>query len=293
MKDGVEIEFPDDDAYTQALFELDIQGSSTRENHGKNFDLSLVNKDTVTNTKLLFSPNFKENDSNTYLPESKFTLKADIVDSGHTNNAVMGKFINENTQKFNTESNGQYKNYIKNCLEGFPCVVILNVDYEITGSTSEYYFLGIYNFNLGRGSYSNLGYVNNSIFNAKLQSVTNNNPFLFVKTTTDEYELRTDFGCAEITGNDPKFDFSQWDDTILYPFENESGNSYMWDDIVTSQEGAFKLALKYFVRDIAITGGYIFDYLGKEAIDHEKWDQAKWGYIGGVPDVTRQYSRNS
>ena len=293
MKDGVEIEFPDDDAYTQALFKLDIQGSSTRENHGKNLDLSLVNKDTVTNTKLLFSPNFKENDSNTYLPESKFTLKADIVDSGHSNNAVMGKFINENTQKFNTESNGQYKNYIKNCLEGFPCVVILNVDYEIAGSTSEYYFLGIYNFNLGRGSYSNLGYVNNSIFNAKLQSVTNNNPFLFVKTTTDEYELRTDFGCAEITGNDPKFDFSQWDDTILYPFENESGNSYMWDDIVTSQEGAFKLALKYFVRDIAITGGYIFDYLGKEAIDHEKWDQAKWGYIGGVPDVTRQYSRNS
>lgn len=293
MKDGVEIEFPDDDAYTQALFKLDIQGSSTRENHGKNIDLSLVNKDTVTNTKLLYSPNFKENDSDTYLPESKFTLKADIVDSGHSNNTVMGKFINENTQKFNTGSEGQYKNYIKNCLEGFPCVVILNVDYEIAGSTSEYYFLGIYNFNLGRGSYSNLGYVNNSIFNAKLESVSNNKPFLFFKTTTDEYELRTDFGCAEITGNDPKFDFSQWDDTILYPFENESGNSYMWDDIVTSQEGAFKLALKYFVRDIAITGGYIFDYLGKGAIDHEIWDQKKWGYIGCVPDVSRQYSRNS
>lgn len=293
MKDGVEIEFPDDDAYTQALFKLDIQGSSTRENHGKNLDLSLVNKDTVTNTKLLYSPNFKENDSDTYLPESKFTLKADIVDSGHSNNTVMGKFINENTQKFNTGSEGQYKNYIKNCLEGFPCVVILNVDYEIAGSTSEYYFLGIYNFNLGRGSYSNLGYVNNSIFNAKLESVSNNKPFLFFKTTTDEYELRTDFGCAEITGNDPKFDFSQWDDTILYPFENESGNSYMWDDIVTSQEGAFKLALKYFVRDIAITGGYIFDYLGKGVIDHETWDQNKWGYIGCVPDVSRQYSRNS
>jgi len=126
-----------------------------------------------------------------------------------------------------------------------------------------------------------------------LESVSNNKPFLFFKTTTDEYELRTDFGCAEITGNDPKFDFSQWDDTILYPFENESGNSYMWDDIVTSQEGAFKLALKYFVRDIAITGGYIFDYLGKGAIDHEIWDQKKWGYIGCVPDVNRQYSRNS
>jgi len=119
-------------------------------------------------------------------------------------------------------------------LEGFPCIIILNVDYEVSGSSSEYYFMGLYNFNLGRGSYSNLGYVNNSIFDKQLSSVTALKPFEFFKTTTDEYELRTDFGCAEITGNNHKFDFSQWDDTILYPFENEHGNTYMWDDIVTS-----------------------------------------------------------
>jgi len=79
------------------LFNINIQGSSTRQNHGKNLDLILVNKDTDTHNKLLYSPNFDENDSNTYLPESKFTLKADIVDSGHSNNTVMGKFINQNT----------------------------------------------------------------------------------------------------------------------------------------------------------------------------------------------------
>ena len=291
---GIEVEFPDDDAYTQALFNINIQGSSTRQNHGKNLDLILVNKDTDTHNKLLYSPNFDENDSNTYLPESKFTLKADIVDSAHSNNTVMGKFINQNTQKFDTASNGQYKSYIKNCLEGFPCIIILNVDYEVSGSSSEYYFMGLYNFNLGRGSYSNLGYVNNSIFDKQLSSVTALKPFEFFKTTTDEYELRTDFGCAEITGNNHKFDFSQWDDTILYPFENENGNTYMWDDIVTSQEGAFKIALKYFVRDIAISGGYIFDYLGKEAIDHKKWDaDGGWNHIGGVPDVSKQYKRTS
>jgi len=77
------------------LFNINIQGSSTRQNHGKNLDLILVNTDT--HNKLLYSPNFDENDSNTYLPESKFTLKADIVDSAHSNNTVMGKFINQNT----------------------------------------------------------------------------------------------------------------------------------------------------------------------------------------------------
>jgi hypothetical protein len=33
--------------------------------------------------------------------------------------------------------------------------------YEST--TREYYYLGVYNFNLGRGSYFNLGYVNVSL----------------------------------------------------------------------------------------------------------------------------------
>lgn len=285
------IKFPNKDEYTQAIFTLDIQGSSTRRNHGKNLDLNLVNNNTTTGTKLLYSPNFDSADDNTFLPESKFTLKADIVDSGHTNNTVMGKFINDNTKKFETNSKGMYKNYIKNCLEGFPCIVILNIDYEVDNSVPEYYFLGIYNFNLGRGSYSNLGYVDNSIFDSKLESVSPEKPFEFFAIQETSYELRTDFGCAEITGNSPQFDFSLWDDTILYNFEEESGNNYMWDDIVTSQQGAFKEALKYFVRDVAISGGYIFKYLGKEAIDHSEW--TGWNKVGCVPNVKKQYKRRS
>jgi hypothetical protein len=37
---------------------------------------------------------------NSYLPENSFTLKADIVDSSHTNNTCMGKFINAMSEKF-------------------------------------------------------------------------------------------------------------------------------------------------------------------------------------------------
>jgi len=36
----------------------------------------------------------------TFLPESSFTLKADVVDSSHSNNNAMGDFINANTTKF-------------------------------------------------------------------------------------------------------------------------------------------------------------------------------------------------
>jgi hypothetical protein len=45
----------------------------------------------------IFTPWFNLDDTKTFLPENSFTLKADIVDSSHTNNTCMGKFINENT----------------------------------------------------------------------------------------------------------------------------------------------------------------------------------------------------
>mgnify|MGYP001771378621 FL=1 len=46
----------------------------------------------------------------------------------------MGKFINDNTTKFETYQKGKHVNYIKNCLTGYPCIVVLNVDYEVSGT---------------------------------------------------------------------------------------------------------------------------------------------------------------
>ena len=293
----VKIKFPKDNNTTttwdQAQFKLDIQGSSTRGNHGKNLTLGL-NK--LQDTTFLFSPNFKNDDSDTYLPEEEFTLKADIVDSGHSNNTVMGKFINDNTTKFETYSKGKYTNYIKNCLEGFPCIIILNVDYEVSGTQNEYYFLGIYNFNLGRGSYSNLGYRDISVFDDGLKSVSDENPFIFFEKEPEKLQLINNFGGAEITGNSPKFDFSQWDNTILFQMENESdGNKYMWDDIVTTSNslGSFQTALQLFIKDVALSGGYIFNYLGKTLVDHTVWDNSPWTMINSVPDPRIQYMRTS
>jgi hypothetical protein len=48
----------------------------------------------------VYTPWFNMDNKNSYLPENSFTLKADIVDSSHTNNACMGKFINAMSEKF-------------------------------------------------------------------------------------------------------------------------------------------------------------------------------------------------
>jgi hypothetical protein len=34
-------------------------------------------------------------DPDTFLPEQSFTLKADVVDSSHSNNVIVGKFVND------------------------------------------------------------------------------------------------------------------------------------------------------------------------------------------------------
>lgn len=66
-------------------------------NKSKNFTLGIVNDEGITDDEtILFSPNYVKGDSSTFLPETAFTLKADVVDSSHSNNTSMGKFVNDN-----------------------------------------------------------------------------------------------------------------------------------------------------------------------------------------------------
>jgi hypothetical protein len=112
----------------------------------------------------LYTPNYREGDHETFLPEKRFTLKADIVDSSHSNNNAIGKFINTIATKFHDgqQSTSKYNAHLKNTLEGFPVLLFLENAYFATATsqstTSDYYFLGIYNFNLGRESEYNLGF---------------------------------------------------------------------------------------------------------------------------------------
>ena len=126
----------------------------------------------------------------------------------------MGKFVNANTNQFDDakQINSIYSGHIKNCLEGFPYLMFVHSSGE-----DSYYFLGIYNFNLGRTSNFNLGYCNLQAL-PQLQSSNSNiysfNIYSVAKTTTQQQigsEIKRGLITAEIDGNEAWFDFSQYD----------------------------------------------------------------------------------
>lgn len=144
------------------------QGTSSTGYRSKNleiiFNKIITDDDGKTIGPELFQP--KE----TWMPENQFTLKADVVDSAHANNASIGKWINDHADvlfdktppmqelearrpvdSINTSQKHE-KVTIKHTLEGFPIILLIQFD-----GTSTQEMLGIYSFNLGRGAYYNMG----------------------------------------------------------------------------------------------------------------------------------------
>ena len=143
---------------------VSIQGTSTLADNIKNLNIQF-------DDNTVFIP--KES----WLPEQKYTLKADIVDSSHSINAAVGKFVNEELGYDDTTKASKYLPFNKNVLdafnaswykkefkkatlkhavEGFPVFVILRTNDKNTGTSV--HSLGIYQFILGRDAHRNLGY---------------------------------------------------------------------------------------------------------------------------------------
>lgn len=156
------------------------QGTSTMNNLIKNleirFDKMLKTDDGDNLDYELFQP--KE----TWFPERQFTLKADVVDSAHANNASIGKWINDNSDFLfektppmeeleahrpvdTRDRTVKDKVTIKQTLEGFPIILLIQFDGEETQT-----MLGIYSFNLGRGAYYNMGFRFMKDFTTKIKN---------------------------------------------------------------------------------------------------------------------------
>ena len=286
-----------------AVFSVEPQGSSTREYRCKNWELFAPSASDESHV-CIYSPNFKESDTTTFLPEESFTLKADVVDSSHTNNNAIANFVNDVTTAFSGAKLGQrnpttlrpskYVNYIKNCLSGFPVLVFLHTNFKDNADRTElnvhnYYFLGIYNFNLGRNSYFNLGYKNTAF----LESVDLQEGFGIYEIPRSSNNLLTGIMVGEVQGNNNYFDFSQYHQSILFPLPNLEGSdtTYMWGDLVPDSAPT-RTAIGQFVAKVARAGGFIFDEIGKkysDDVDHGY----KEGYsvIDQVPDYTWRAER--
>lgn len=308
------LQFPS--GFETARFRAALQGSSTKMYRVKNFNLKIENTaGTEEDDVFLYSPNFEDGDTSTFLPETEFTLKADVVDSSHSNNTSCGRFVNTVCRKFSEDisEDGYYKNYIKNCLDGFPTLLFLchvKTDKVTQETTSTYYYLGVYNFNLGRTSYYNLGYKDLSVFGDSSHKLLTNagNSFTFFKITSSQNTLREGLGVAEIQGGDAHFDFSQWDPTVLFQ-QIDTDSRYMFGDLVYGSNGTeqqLKNSISNFVQKVAKSGGYLFDFLKKNKGKYET-DNIEEGagynaevYKEGkptgesknqVPDYTIQYEK--
>lgn len=286
-------------------FFIKLQGSSTMNNKSKNFTLGLQKRSQDDGPTVLFSPNFIKEDPSTFLPETSFTLKADVVDSSHTNNVAMGRFINDwNNFDYDIHQSGvdpYILSHVRKCLDGFPVLIYLETIGSDGQTVTGDYFLGVYSFNLGRDSYFNLGYSDLSQLDPNYITDTTATTFTF--TTVGSGNSRglnplDGFVSAEVQDNSNYWDFSQYDNTILFKQGDESAN-FMFGDIATyaGNTGA-NSSIQEFVRRVSKAGGYLFKEMGKtfvnvkNELDPESNEYA-YHTPNVVPDYRTQYIRNN
>ena len=219
------------------------QGTSTLADYIKNLNITFPDG-------TLFSP------KDTWFPEQVYTLKADIVDSSHSLNTSIGKFVNQELgldsvndsiypyseivrSKFvNSFKNDGYGTGVcKNCfpnatlkhgVEGFPVFLIMRFNRGSEASTP-IKSLGIYQFILGRKSPRNLGYE----IVKSLKDGNGNTPTI----TSSDYPLfKTNLTLTTETINGYWIEFTE-----NYGFDNDTN---------------FQAASDSNVKDLTLTGTF-------------------------------------
>ena len=304
-------------------WEIDLQGTSTMRNRIKNYSLRINSENE--NGKILFSPNFDIENNRTFLPDVEWTIKADIADSAHANNTSIGKFVNDVCTPIDTNipdinDDADAKGFIKNTLEGIPVLLYFMCtgkdDDGKTDITKIYYF-GIYNFNLGRNSYYNLGYTGGFVSDEDGRS-----DFMRVfknikKEVSGKYAsdgvfsfavgdvlLSPHIAIGEIQDNYPQFDFHQYRDSMLFnPKGNNIASMFGTDSKITAKDVTeAKSALSRLVRSVAKAGKFCFQRIGRGddfvtsrrfSVDDDNvytyYDDCLNRYIEGkIPDTTYQ-----
>ena len=232
------------------------QGSSTLLYSCKNFEIGTnTYEESENNYKVYWTPDKNKIE----YCEQCFNLKADVVDSSHSNNVIIGDFVNKiMTSPFNTND----KIY-RPCLTGFPVLLFAKNSYSkgtTTTTDNDYLFLGIYSFNLARSSVHNLGYSSYSEDKEETDSECANNAKFVV--TQDNDTTPKQFAVAEVSGNLGVYDFTQYDlglvnQTLLddYFMSNKDGGV---DTTITATNTTFQGLFKKL-------GSFVKSYLLKES----------------------------
>lgn len=146
---------------------ITLQGTSSIGYTSKNYEIYLgQNPD---GTDYIFAP------KTGWLPENQYTLKCNMMDSSHANNVGTGRIINNgkndqfmggNTGWFRETSppqgdsvNNENYNKVRNALDGFPILLEIEMGNKDSNG-NDFNYMGVYTFNMGRGSHYNMGLKN-------------------------------------------------------------------------------------------------------------------------------------
>jgi len=242
-----------------------LQGTSTMKNRIKNFSLYIEKRDSDLPKTMLMSPNYDPTNYHSFLPENEWTLKADIADSAHANNTAVGKFVNYTCTPF---SNGlplssNVKPFIKNTLEGFPVLMYFRIKESV-------YYLGVYNFNMGRQSYYNLGYHTSEDMTEMINFIPEHSSSSFVFSLGSGIP-KDNLVIAEIQENWADFDFHQYGDDVLFQDSGDPRTMFgiPKDKMTYTNVDNAKSTLREFVKSVAKAGAYCFANIGKIPVSSE------------------------
>lgn len=234
------------------------QGTSSLQYDVKNYKIRL--KDAKGNE-------FKRPLRAGMIPEDKFTLKADYMESSHANNTGSAKIVNRYlyTSKLPPQ---QDNDKVVRAIDGFPIKLYINKD-----------LIGIYNFNLDKGCNKSFGldleaYPECLSYEVKANSDTTAGAFFKWTPATGKTEL----------------EYLQKDFELRFPDEEEFGKEYGYieklkpliDWVSDATDDEFKMNFdKHFDREYTFKY-YLFvlvfgmvDNLGKNMMLNT-WDGKKW-----------------
>lgn len=264
---------------------IGIQGTSSLRYNSKNYEIYMGQDDEGKDVLVQMRED--------WMPENRYTLKADVMDSSHVNNILVGSIVNglvttEDTQG-NTvrvipldntppmsKSGYQYASKIKHTSEGYPCILFIN--FKASGSSvSNCRCMGIYNFNLGRYAYYNLGL-------KLLNSITYTNQDEIYPRMVSSYTEGTEIEdgspvySMEVQENSAIAMFDQDDPAIL----NEGVFEFPYDS-----DGQGKTNLGKLLNFLASFGGNV--ETDKKIYRQNTWQTPKLQKINGTWQASGEY----
>lgn len=286
-------------------FSITFQGSSTLKYSSKNFEISADQYKDPDDDEKLYDV-FWTPDESRFLPESSFTLKADVVDSSHSNNVIVGKFVNDYMKDSALQEGA------KTCLEGFPILLFMEDTLESDeGGTPNTIFLGIYSFNLGRNSVFNLGYKNLNKEKCEVISAEGSTAKAYLVKDVSAVEYPINYRVAEVQGNSPVlYDYSQYDQMLLkdlmlgdfFIYDGQKSSDEYSDHYQRPFKGLNKLIYQKFIVDLSeYYTSYTFTDNSQLAGYYKTVDSAgifnvlqlNFNYSGKYDITDRMYYKNS